>query len=95
MDSAGDDVEGWYTDPFDRHEARWFSAGAPSKLVRDGTVESNDPPPDEPFRRQPEAIQPRHPGDRDGSSISDVGPDPLDVDREILKIQTYQAFNDR
>ena len=39
--------EGWYTDPFGRHEARWLSAGKPTKLVRDGDVEGYDDPPDE------------------------------------------------
>jgi hypothetical protein len=40
--------EGWYTDPFARHEARWLSVGVPTKLVRDGKVESYDEPPAEP-----------------------------------------------
>src|SRR5665213_2638285 len=41
--------EGWYIDPFGRHEARWVSDGSPTSLVRDGAVESQDPPPDEPL----------------------------------------------
>jgi hypothetical protein len=41
--------EGWYIDPFGRHEARWISAGTPTALIRDGGVESQDPPPDEPI----------------------------------------------
>ncbi len=40
-------AEGWYTDPYRRHEARWMSDGSPTKLVRDGGVESYDDPPDE------------------------------------------------
>jgi hypothetical protein len=39
--------EGWYTDPFARHDARWMSAGTPTRLVRDGDVELYDEPPDE------------------------------------------------
>jgi hypothetical protein len=39
-------AEGWYIDPFGAHEARWFSDGAPTGLVRDGTDESHDGPPD-------------------------------------------------
>ncbi len=39
-------LEGWHTDPFGRHEARWLSDGQPTKLVRDGGVESYDAPPD-------------------------------------------------
>jgi hypothetical protein len=37
--------EGWYIDPYGHHEARWISGGYPTSLVRDGTVESQDPPP--------------------------------------------------
>lgn len=40
-------AEGWYKDPFGEHEARWFSEGTPTSLVRDGSVESRDDPPDE------------------------------------------------
>jgi hypothetical protein len=36
--------EGWYTDPFARHDARWMSAGTRTKLVRDGDVESYEDP---------------------------------------------------
>jgi hypothetical protein len=39
------EAEGWFPDPFGRHEQRWFSAGSPSALVRDGDTESADPPP--------------------------------------------------
>lgn len=39
--------QGWYEDPFQLHEARYFSAGRPTKLVRDGNVESYDEPPGE------------------------------------------------
>ncbi len=41
--------EGWYKDPYRRHESRWISDGTPTALVRDGAVESQDPPPDEPI----------------------------------------------
>jgi hypothetical protein len=37
--------EGWYIDPFGVHEARWFSDGSPTSLVRDGAAESGDEPP--------------------------------------------------
>jgi hypothetical protein len=37
--------EGWYVDPFGHHEARWISDGVPTALVRDGSVETQDPPP--------------------------------------------------
>jgi hypothetical protein len=50
--------EGWYTDPYGRHEARWFSDGTPTKLVRDRDVESYDKPPDEAPTQQAERIEP-------------------------------------
>jgi hypothetical protein len=39
-------AEGWYEDPFEIHEYRWFSAGRPTALVKDGRAEGTDPPPD-------------------------------------------------
>jgi hypothetical protein len=49
-------LEGWYTDPYARHEARWLSDGRPTKLVRDGDVTSYEDPPDGAFTREPEPI---------------------------------------
>jgi len=42
---ASSEPQGWYEDPFRLHEARYFSAGKPTKLVRDGNIESCDEPP--------------------------------------------------
>jgi hypothetical protein len=50
-------LEGWGTDPYARHEARWLSDGEPTKLVRDGATTAYDEPPDEPFVREPELIE--------------------------------------
>jgi hypothetical protein len=55
---AHQEQEGWFTDPFGRHEARWLSDGTPTKLVRDGEVESYDEPPDEEPSTVPERIEP-------------------------------------
>jgi hypothetical protein len=38
-------AQGWYRDPFGHHEARWFSDGRPTSLVRDDGIESTDDPP--------------------------------------------------
>jgi hypothetical protein len=38
-------VQGWHADPSGLHEMRYFSAGQPTKLVRDGRLESYDEPP--------------------------------------------------
>jgi hypothetical protein len=50
--------EGWYTDPYGRHEARWLSDGKPTKLVRDGHVESCDDPPEGPTVTTPVPVEP-------------------------------------
>jgi len=39
-------AQGWYKDPYLIHEDRYFSAGAATKLVRDGGQVAYDPPPD-------------------------------------------------
>jgi len=38
-------LQGWHSDPFELHGERYFSAGQPTKLVRDGYLESYDEPP--------------------------------------------------
>lgn len=47
MDKADAHAEGWYHDPYHRHEARWFSDGTPTDLVRDGREVAHEPPPEE------------------------------------------------
>jgi hypothetical protein len=56
-------LEGWYTDPYERHEARWMSQGVPSALVRDGRVEGQDPVADEPIQVTPVRIEGHAPDD--------------------------------
>jgi hypothetical protein len=56
-------MEGWFTDPYGRHEARWMSEGTPTALVRDGEREGSDPVGDEPFTVTPVRIEPDGPGD--------------------------------
>jgi hypothetical protein len=38
-------AQGWYADPYERHQDRYYSDGRPTALVRDGAVEAQDPPP--------------------------------------------------
>jgi len=40
-------AEGWYHDPYEAHEHRWFSNGRPTSLVRDSGLEAHDAPPAE------------------------------------------------
>jgi hypothetical protein len=42
---ASEITQGWHDDPFRLHEQRYFSAGRPTKLVRDGRVETYEEPP--------------------------------------------------
>jgi hypothetical protein len=42
--SPPDRAEGWYADDTGAHELRWYSAGTPTDLVKDGATESRDPP---------------------------------------------------
>jgi hypothetical protein len=48
--------EGWYSDPYGLHDARWYSVGRPTALVRDGRTEGKDPPPDGPPPHPPEPL---------------------------------------
>jgi hypothetical protein len=49
-------AQGWFSDPYRQHVARWFSDGSPTSLVRDDGVESKDPPPDGPYTAKLEAV---------------------------------------
>lgn len=60
-------AQGWYRDPYLVHEDRYFSAGQPTKLVRDGAVEDYDPPPDGPPKA--ELVEARHAQLSDGSDL--------------------------
>jgi hypothetical protein len=68
---------GWYVDPFGRHEARYFSEGKPSKLVRDGGRETYDPPPSETF--QATALRP-----------AELHDDNADVPDRVFQGQTFE-----
>jgi hypothetical protein len=74
-------AEGWYRDPFGTHEARWFSDGTATALVRDGEVEAHDPPPDvaegvegtEPEELPEEATSPLDTLRADDAEVTDGG----------------------
>jgi hypothetical protein len=60
-------AQGWYRDPYLVHEDRYFSAGRPTKLVRDGGVEAYDPPPAGPMKA--ELVEATHTQPGDGSDL--------------------------
>ena len=49
MDFTPGRAQNWCIDPYGLHEARWFSQGNPTALVRDNGVEAQDPPPETSF----------------------------------------------
>ena len=69
------EAEGWYQDPFRRHQARWFSAGTPTALVSDHGAESHDAPPDTPIT---EALVPLAESEEDGTDLLRSDAEPAD-----------------
>jgi hypothetical protein len=63
MEHDPHNAQNWCPDPFGDHEARWFSNGTPTALVRDAGVEAQDPPPGPVFDRRWElpSIEPHDP----------------------------------
>ena len=59
-------AEGWYLDPYEAHEQRWFSDGRPTALVRDDAVEAHDEPPAHAYP-EPLVAAPEH--DADGTDL--------------------------
>jgi len=74
--------EGWYVDPYRLHDARWFSDGTPTALVRDKGATSHDPPPNTPYMIQPVAIS------DPGSSADDNSDESRDSNDGLDKIWT-------
>jgi len=73
-------AQGWYRDPYRQHNARWFSDGNPTPLVRDDGVESRDEPPTTWFARRLEPVPETegallHTHDEFGGPRSDTGVD--------------------
>jgi hypothetical protein len=54
---VNEEREGWFTDPFGRHQVRWMLGDRPTNLIRDGQVEGHDPVPDEPFSSKPVRVK--------------------------------------
>jgi hypothetical protein len=86
--------EGWYTDPHGRHDARWMSAGSPTKLVRDGGVESYDDPPDEEASQQATMIvEEPPPGIDDLRRADELEGEDLPTDREFADVAVFGAVS--
>lgn len=72
--------EGWFTDPWSRHEARWISLGKATDLVRYGDVENHDPPPNTPPTVTPVVIPPEAPGQVGAADLKRAD----DAEREVI-----------
>jgi hypothetical protein len=85
-------AQGWYRDPFGRHEDRYFSVGHPTKLVRDATAESYDPPPWEyPMRMPLVPVVPRAANHRGADDTRRA--DDMQRDREVdLSRKAYETM---
>lgn len=81
MSPVTERLEGWCSDPFGRHEARWLSDGQPTRLVRDARVESYDDPPDEAPTSIPTPLD-----------VQDSGADASDV-RRADEAQTGEPYD--
>ena len=82
--------EGWFGDPFGRHEARWISDGTPTALVRDGRDEAQDPPPEVPRSRMLEPLaEPARPDNTDlrrADQVDDEVPSGDQQQRKMLDL---------
>ena len=85
--------EGWFTDPYGRHEARWISAGSPTKLVRDSGVESYDEPPDEePSREATKIVDEPIPGAQ-GRRTDEAETEALASTGEVINAAVFGAVS--
>ncbi len=82
--------EGWYTDPYRLHDARWFSDGEATKLVRDGSDESYDPPPDTPPLEAPQRFAVANESHGDDLRRADTDPP---VDRAAVTRAVSDVFD--
>lgn len=83
-------LEGWFTDPYACHEARWLSDGQATKLVRDGDATSYDDPPAGPWIKEPERIE-ADPNATEGSDLirADAAESGDDYDEKKAKWAVY------
>jgi hypothetical protein len=87
-------AEGWYHDPFGSHEARWFSDGHPTQLVRDGDIEAHDPPPEISYTGQLERVETAAASGPDDMRRADDRETDVDVVAEALWVFGETAGTD-
>jgi hypothetical protein len=92
---GGDEAEGWYTDPYTRHEARWMSDGTPTSRVRDGRTEGFDPVTNDPFTVKPLRVKylDHEPGAQSGGILKSK--EGIAVPGGIVTIEPHLSRHDR
>lgn len=86
-------AEGWYVDPYGLHEARWFSNGEATALVRDGRIESQDLPPNSPPPGPLEPVAESAPSDGVDLLRADSAETPS-IDVETEEDVVFDAFGE-
>jgi hypothetical protein len=88
-------AEGWYRDPYGLHDDRWFSDGRPSRLVRDGGVESYDDPPSEnpPAELVRVAEAPAYSGDTKRADAAERPPQEYEIEGAARDDESDEAFS--
>ena len=77
---------GWSLDPFKNREARWFSDGTPTSLVRDPGVESRDEPPNTTYAGELELVP------QSLANTADASIHPPDVDQDATGERISEVF---
>ena len=85
--------EGWYVDPYGLHDDRWISDGTPTALVRDGGVESQDPPPGAPYTGPLERVEEAPPGHGEDLLRADSAEHGKPFDPKAEETAAWEAFD--
>jgi hypothetical protein len=85
-------AEGWYRDPYLVHEDRWYSAGQPTKLVRDGGIEAYDPPPAGPPKAALTELPNSQPADGDDLRRADDPTAGAIYDPKGIAVSTFDSL---
>jgi hypothetical protein len=79
-------AEGWYVDPFGSHQARWFSDGTPTSLVRDNGHVGHDEPPSVPYEGTPTPLPDIEEDDADDLRRADNEEEPYDQGKGVRAV---------
>jgi putative flippase GtrA len=85
---------GWQRDPYGIHEDRYFTRGEPTRLVRDGGVESYDEPPNSAEPPHPRLLPQQRPEVHDSDQPPlEEPPAPRSLFRRLLRYGSVSAIS--